>query len=173
MANPEPKTTRRRRDPGDDIPLNHGGLCLCGCGRGTKIATYTVRHKGIVKGVPLRYADGHKPKTARTTRYEVLDRGCETPCWIWTGPITRMGYGRHGAESSLAHRVLYEERHGALPKGVLLHHRCDQKDCVRPDHLQPMTRASHLRLHRKKRSSAGDDPPAEQSQQFSAQLATS
>jgi hypothetical protein len=39
-----------------DIP---DGLCQCGCGQPTKIATLTRLDKGRIKGQPLRYLQGH------------------------------------------------------------------------------------------------------------------
>jgi hypothetical protein len=35
-----------------------------------------------------------------------------------------------------------------IPAGLELHHVCENKLCVNPEHLQPMTRCDHLRLHR-------------------------
>lgn len=34
-------------------------LCECGCGNEVSIATYTIRSKGIIKGKPLRFVNGH------------------------------------------------------------------------------------------------------------------
>jgi hypothetical protein len=134
-------------------PLNYSGLCLCGCGERTKIATYTMLSVAIKKGVPLRYAKGHGPKTAKIDRYEVTDAGWETPCWLWTGPKDLVGYGRHGGKYELAHRVFYENARGKMEAGVMLHHLCRNKACVNPDHLEPMDRSEHARRHVRERVS--------------------
>lgn len=58
------------------------------------------------------------------------------PCWEWTGSKTR-GYGRlkiKGRKFS-AHRVSYEIFKGPIPKDLVVMHSCNNKSCVRPDHL--------------------------------------
>lgn len=143
---------RTRRD--DWVPLNHDGFCLCGCGERTPLATYTMRTVGLQKGVPMRYIEGHQMRNRKTlSTYKVTDTGYETPCWLWTGAIDPVGYGRYGAEYVLAHRVSYEERHGSIPGGLDLHHRCRQRNCINPDHLEPLTRSDHAKAHAKLRVS--------------------
>lgn len=83
-------------------------------------------------------------------------------CWLWTGPVNAGGYGymtvgrkmrlsvaadgrrykRYGV-TRLVHRVVYRMAFGPLPKGLVLDHvykrGCQNKRCVRPSHLQPVT----------------------------------
>lgn len=68
-----------------------------------------------------------------------------TACIIWTGAI-HDGYPMIGRRR--AHRVAYEQVYGQLRNDLVLHHTCDHKACVNPDHLEPMTQAEHMRLHR-------------------------
>lgn len=58
-------------------------------------------------------------------------------CWNWTGGLDDHGYGRIKIAGSAvkAHRFAYELLHGPLPSEVLVLHRCDNRRCVRPDHL--------------------------------------
>jgi len=41
------------------IRPNPSGLCMCGCGRKTKIATKSDRRHGHVMGQPFRFIHGH------------------------------------------------------------------------------------------------------------------
>jgi len=58
-------------------------------------------------------------------------------CWLWQGGCFTNGYGqfRVGAQKLRAHRFAWKLFYGAIPKGMLVCHRCDKKGCVRPDHL--------------------------------------
>lgn len=80
-------------------------------------------------------------------RYVEVDTGFETPCWVWRLCKTRAGYARvaSGVGSVLAHRVLYEEKFGAIPQGLCLDHLCRVRACVNPDHLEPVTLAENIR----------------------------
>lgn len=79
------------------------------------------------------------------TRYEIVDLGFETPCWRWRLFIAPNGYGRitrrvNGARyTSGAHRVLYECRFGPLGPERVLDHRCRNRSCVNPGHVEPVS----------------------------------
>jgi hypothetical protein len=68
-------------------------------------------------------------------------------CWLWQGQRSRVGYGIYGRKAQRAHRLVYELLHSEIPADHDLHHVCGVKACVRPGHLQPMTRADHMRYH--------------------------
>ena len=65
-----------------------------------------------------------------------------TWCWLWRGYIARDGYGSaaRGARKNVrAHRAIYEEMVGAIPKGLQLDHKCRNRSCVNPFHLEPVS----------------------------------
>lgn len=78
--------------------------------------------------------------------------GLFTRCWVWKGKrVSRNGYGRvrccDGKERA-AHRVIYELIKGLIPTGLILDHRCRNRACVNPNHMEPVThRENTLRGH--------------------------
>ena len=58
-------------------------------------------------------------------------------CWLWTARIDAEGYGRLFVDGRcrLAHALIWERKHGPIPKGMKVCHSCDQPACVRDEHL--------------------------------------
>ena len=68
--------------------------------------------------------------------------GICTCCWVWTGKRkSRNGYGRMrvGGKERAAHRVIYEWLIGPIPDKRILDHRCRNRACVNPWHMEPVT----------------------------------
>lgn len=75
-------------------------------------------------------------------------------CWLWTGAGSNSsnGYGRVGrggasrfSGSRLAHRWSYEWFVGRVPEGFQLDHLCRVRNCVNPQHLEPVTPRENTR----------------------------
>lgn len=71
----------------------------------------------------------------------------DSGCWLWTGRVSRTGYGqwhRDGKPVS-AHRFVYQEVRGPIAEGLTLDHLCRVRICVNPDHLEPVTIQENLK----------------------------
>jgi len=70
-------------------------------------------------------------------KYTVLANGC----WQWNAAKIGRGYGvmQAGPGSRLAHRLSYEHFIAPIPEGLTIDHLCQNKACVNPEHLEPVT----------------------------------
>lgn len=76
-----------------------------------------------------------------------------THCWEWTGCRNEHGYGLFRGVT--AHRFAWGMEHGLLEKGKVLLHLCDNRRCVRLEHLQPGTQRENMEDMRAKRRERG------------------
>jgi len=68
---------------------------------------------------------------------KVIQRDYETPCWEWQRSLSKKGYGKFKVNSQnvSAHVFSYEYFKGKIPKGLQVHHKCNNPSCCNPDHL--------------------------------------
>lgn len=75
-------------------------------------------------------------------------------CKLWTGSLDPKGYGRWGEKT--AHRAVAEA--GGVtppPEGFNFHHKCGNRGCVNLAHLQIVTVAEHIALHKQEVATNG------------------
>jgi hypothetical protein len=78
-------------------------------------------------------------------------------CWLWTAQCFSTGYGRFDIGNTnrtvhLAHRWAYSQIVTTLSPEIHLHHKCEQKRCVNPEHLEEVSPTRHHAIHAAKRT---------------------
>ena len=71
----------------------------------------------------------------------------ETGCWNWLGFLNRDGYGqcRVGRRIEYTHRLAHAVFKGPIPRGLHVDHRCSNRRCCNPDHLEAVEQQENNR----------------------------
>ena len=90
---------------------------------------------------------GYQP---RDPRIRFIEKIAKHPngCWLWTGSVTKSGYGRFGLEAgsvTWAHRAAWRLFRGEIPVDQELDHLCRVRRCVNPEHLEPVSHQENSR----------------------------
>lgn len=122
------------------------GICnFEGCQRDTESRGLCAPHAAQARrGVDLKPLRKVVLGTVQDRLEAHTDRG--DGCWIWTGGMSRGGYGAMGVDGRMlpAHRVAYELEYGPIAPGLVIDHKCFTHSCVRPDHLQSVTHKQNI-----------------------------
>src|SRR4051812_21678033 len=77
----------------------------------------------------------HWTAAQRLARYTKVDP--RSGCHLWQASIKPNGYGQltFRMQRMMAHRLAWIARHGPIPRGKEVCHRCNERRCCTPDHL--------------------------------------
>ena len=70
-------------------------------------------------------------------------------CWRWRGPPVR--YRRKRTKDGVRraiYQIAFEVFQGPIPDRHVVHHTCENPQCVNPDHLKALTRREHMKAHK-------------------------
>ncbi len=78
----------------------------------------------------------------------------ETGCWVGAGHDTGKGHTAIacGGSKTLGHVLFFAVFRGIVPRGMVLHHTCENKPCWNPWHLQPISPMDHRAKHTAQRT---------------------
>ena len=67
-------------------------------------------------------------------------------CWLWSGSIYRDGYAKFHIKNKShgAHRVSWFLAGNTIPDGHLIRHKCRNRHCVNPEHLETGTQQDNM-----------------------------
>lgn len=114
-------------------------------------------HAYLVGKITRKKKPGTRPKSFvhQSAKFWAHVSITET-CWLWQGTKQSNGYGliRLQGKPQLAHAAAYKLFFGDTEQGLEIHHTCQNKLCVNPAHLKPLSRNEHKRLHAELRRKA-------------------
>jgi hypothetical protein len=151
------KSTAYRRRLGIKPRVERIGCLVPGCDGKHRAYGYCQKHSQRFRdhGDPL-YVPPPPPSPEERFWAKVDKVGHHSSCWLWTAAAGYGGYGtfQFDGKNGTAHRFAYVLFNGPIPKGMHVHHKCGNKLCVNPAHLELLTASEHQAGHWKERKRA-------------------
>jgi hypothetical protein len=88
--------------------------------------------------------------------WEWVNKCHASGCWLWLGSLDRDGYGLYRGRP--AHRWAWLADGRTLDPALTLDHLCATRRCVRPDHMEQVTRGENTARANRKRSTKKEQP---------------
>ena len=115
---------------------------VAGCPKEYRARGYCVYHYGLARKSGELSLKFDKAGEYNWAKVEVTGF-----CWLWRSTTNKAGYGTLKTQGYyLAHRWVYETLVGKIPDETpVLDHLCRVRNCVNPDHLEPVTTEENIR----------------------------
>lgn len=77
-----------------------------------------------------------------SSRFKIVSSGC----WEWFGNKNRQGYGKVPFRGRVVvpHRLIYQTVFGEIDRTLVSDHTCENKSCVNPRHIDPVTTKENI-----------------------------
>lgn len=110
----------------------------------------------------IRKYKGRRNQDADARFWSRVTIGNEHECWLWTGRIWSIAYGKlygrfttangkPGGMKWYAHRYAWTSINGTIPAHLQIDHICANKLCCNPAHMQLLTVSDHMKEECKRR----------------------